>query len=180
MTDDLQRRGLLADLARQSRGLSLDAVRVLDRIASRLVRRQQRDLTLTLGTMRTWTRDQWGRDLDDGSETLDDAIAAVADQLVLEDQELASRREAARAEMVGGPVQRAAHQQHREHDAAAERYAALRAEAIEAVQIGAIDPELGREAIRVLDERQADEVHIGRPGDRLTGQPIVVDDSEDG
>lgn len=99
MTTDSRRRGYSADVARQAHALNLDALRVLDRVASHLVRRQLEGGPLTLEAMRGWTRDP--RDIDDTTVVLDEAIAAIADLIVLEDQEREELHEQARAEMVG-------------------------------------------------------------------------------
>lgn len=152
MSDDSRRRGFAADVSRQARGLSLDALRVLDRIASHLVRREEQEGARTLEQLSTWMRD--ARDLDDGCD-VDAAIALVADAIAAEDREQEEQHERARDEAVPRRVPSLAETVHRQAGV-------MRALA-----------EIERQ------EREAADIRIGEPGDLLTGKPIVIEPGTD-
>lgn len=95
MSDDTQRRGLVADLTRRLALASHDELRVIDRVLQRLeLGRERYGLLVLARDRRDWRREQ-------REELLDAMIYDVADELRGEDLAIANLREAARAEMVG-------------------------------------------------------------------------------
>lgn len=94
MTDDLQRRGLLASLAARHQALELDALRVIDRITARLELGRERHGVLDLAAPRDWRRERF-------EERLDALIYDVCEELALEDRARGELHEQARVEMLG-------------------------------------------------------------------------------
>lgn len=94
MTDDTQRRGLVADLTRRLALANHDELRVVCAILLRLELGRERYGLLDLSRPRDWRKER-------REELLDALVYDVAEQLAADDLALANLREAARAEMVG-------------------------------------------------------------------------------
>jgi len=100
MADDLQRRGLLADLARQHELLGHDELRVIDFVTGRLIALRREHGALDLADEGGLV-DRLGAGIQAGN-ILDSALSLLARQIADEDRQRAELREQARAEMVGG------------------------------------------------------------------------------
>lgn len=92
--DDLQRRGLVSDLARRLHLASHDELRVLDRLFTRLELGRDRYGHLRLPVPRDWRRDF-------GEELLDAIIYDTIETTAAEDAQRSGLHEAARREMLG-------------------------------------------------------------------------------
>lgn len=99
MTNDIRRRGFVADVTRQTSALSTDAARIVARVARRLVLRQEAFGPLDLAKLGDWRRYRGRPD-----ERVDEALLTIAEEIAAEDREQEEQHERDRDEVVPRPV----------------------------------------------------------------------------
>lgn len=95
---EVQRQALARDLARRLPCLGLDELRLVDYVVARLQLGRERYGELDLAAPR-----DWGKEL--AEELVDALVYQAARELAAQDREREGLREAARQEMVGGPIE---------------------------------------------------------------------------